>query len=439
VTAPADRSRTSTPGQPLKLLLGQRRAGSPSIPVWLGLHRFDLPFEEISEEHPLPLGQGVLHPPDEQVPVLLLAGRAVWGPLPVLEQLAEHAPGLWPARPEERARARAAAAEIAAGFPVLRALLPSLAPGVAPPERLHRPLAAEVQRLRRLIAMRGARADGPFLFGGFSIADAMLAGLGGRLLRDTLGQDKGALAYLDTLERLPALRGWMELASEAGPVQPEMPTAPEHLVEPEAAQQAQEQALPAAPDPPAPPPPPPQAPPPPRPRLDEVDRPPIAYLDETPSRSWRSLPIIERIGLPPPIPPLPPVPTRNAPPSLGEDEAAARARRAALPERPVRPPAPAPAARVPRVPPALEPPAEAEPPPAPVDPPKEGEGSFMFRLRRPGTASGDPDARPINRFARAISTGRLREEEPEPPQGDGGGSRRPSSIKPIGFSTQRRR
>ncbi len=435
MTAPADRSRTSTPGQPCKLLLGQRRAGSPSIPVWLALHRFDLPFEEIAEEQPLPLGQAAVHPPDEQVPVLLLAGRAVWGPLPVLEQLAEHAPGLWPAGPEERAKARAAAAEIAAGFPVLRALLAGLAPGAAPPERLRRPLAAEVQRLRRLIAMRGARADGPFLFGGFSIADAMLAGLAGRLLRDALGQDKGALAYLDTLERLPALRSWMELAEEAGPVQPDVPAAPEHLVEPEAAQQAQEQALPAAPEPPAPPPPPPPlAPPPPRPRLDEADRPPIAYLDETPQRGWRGLPIIERIGLPPPIPPLPPVPVRNAPPPAGQDEAAARVQRAALPEHPVRPPAPTSPARV-----TPQPPAEAEPPPAPVDPPKEGEGSFMFRLRRPGTASGDPDARPINRFARAISTGRLREEEPEPPQEDGGGSRRPSSIKPIGFSTQRRR
>lgn len=446
-------------GPPPRLLLGERVCGSPALPVWLALHQFGLSFTEIAAA-PEPQEPRARALAPEHGPVLYRAGGAIWGPLPVLEALAEGHAKIWPAEPGARAQARAVAAELASGFAVLRGLLAARPPPAEIPERLRRPLAGEIQRLRAMIGgLRAAcpPARGPFLFGGFCGADAMMAALAGPLTARALADERSCAAYLQALDALPALRAWMaEAGAAAAPALPEIAS---HLVLPEVAEQAEEQPAPPVPEAPPPPPPPPAAPPPPaspRPRLEDVDRPPIAYLDETPAKGWRRLPIVERLAVPPPIPPLPPVPLRSGPGPGEQPGQAAPPLRPRHPVLPPPPPATAPAGRTPAVPeaprPEQRPPPEPTPPPAPPPPaagPSEGsageETSFMFRLRRPGTTQGDQNERPLNRFARVLSKARPPENEEPPPDGGpgaAGGERpgiRPSSIKPIGFSDRRRR
>jgi glutathione S-transferase len=83
-------------------------------------------------------------------------------------------------------------------------------------------LSADVQRdIERVLAIwRDCRArfdrDGPFLFGGFSIADAMFAPVALRFRTYGIEVDDNARAWTAALLELPALREWL-LAAEAEP------------------------------------------------------------------------------------------------------------------------------------------------------------------------------------------------------------------------------
>src|SRR5207237_212251 len=97
--------------------------------------------------------------------------------LAICEYLAELAPDakLWPADRAARARARAISAEMHAGFAALRRDMPmdvcSDKPGVGhTAEAL-----ADARRVMEIWREQLAASGGPFLFGAFTIADAMYA------------------------------------------------------------------------------------------------------------------------------------------------------------------------------------------------------------------------------------------------------------------------
>ncbi|HWL70574.1 MAG TPA: glutathione S-transferase [Geminicoccus sp.] len=444
----------ATTGGPLPcFVLGSRQAGSPALPVWLVLRQLGIPFEE-APFRPVPVAGRLpfaVEPPQDQVPLLHAGRLLVWGALPILEHLAERHAGVWPADRAARAAVREVAAEAANSFPRLQALAAGEAAGRLPQPREIGGLTEELRRLQRLVDRHRHQAagGGPFLFGTFSGADALLAPLLGRVLRQALAADPVATGYFRALAALPACQAWLAEADQ--PAEAAAPVAaPTHLIAPEAAEQAQEQAEPQpappveeppAPTPPVEEPPPAGEPPvpPPPPRLEDVDRPPITYLEDPPVLGWRRLPFLERIAPLPLAPPsLPPLPTRTSP--SGTAVPPVRPPAAAAPE-PVPPARPTRQPRAPVRPPVAPPPAEPARPertaPERTRPADEGEDPFLFRLRRPGTV-GEPGSRPLNRFARALGTGRQRDpqppdDEPEPPGG------RPAAIKPIGFSTQRRR
>ncbi len=57
--------------------------------------------------------------------------------------------------------------------------------------------------------------QGPFLFGGFSIADAMYAPVVMRFVSYAIALDASTRAYVETIADLPALREWLaEAATE---------------------------------------------------------------------------------------------------------------------------------------------------------------------------------------------------------------------------------
>ena len=241
---------------PIRLTVGPRTAGAATLPAWLALSVFGVPFETIAADADR---QGDL--PDgapTHGPVLQQAGLVVWGPLAVMTHLGEQQPAMWPSDRAARAQARSVAAEVASGFADLRAAILLDLRGEPVPDRRGRGLARDVARVRRIVADgRGtvAKTAGPFLFGRFCLADAMLAGVTGDLLGRMLAADPVCRAYLGALNDLPALRAWLRNADTAAILAEDVVLPVEHLVGPEEAEHAErlaEQSAstePAAPEP----------------------------------------------------------------------------------------------------------------------------------------------------------------------------------------------
>lgn len=140
-----------------------------------------IPFREINIRLRQPDSQAQIlrHSPSGKVPTLLTGTHVVWDSLAILEFLAEMHPEakLWPAAQAARARARSVAAEMHSGFAALREHCPMDLLARLPMAALPDAVSADV---RRIVALwRDCRLQfgpaGPFLFGGFSAADAMYA------------------------------------------------------------------------------------------------------------------------------------------------------------------------------------------------------------------------------------------------------------------------
>lgn len=162
----------------MELVIGTKKWSSWSMRPWLVLKRTGAAFEErLIELRQADGGTAAAirpHSPSGLVPALKDGDLTVWDSLAICEHLAERFPeaGLWPADPQARALARAAAAEMHAGFSSLR--------GECPMDLTAEPHVAELsdathKDIRRIVALWNdllRRFDGPFLGGAWGIADA---------------------------------------------------------------------------------------------------------------------------------------------------------------------------------------------------------------------------------------------------------------------------
>lgn len=205
----------------LTLYIGNKAYSSWSLRAWLPLRHIGAAFEEVM----IPLDEpGVrvpaihAHSPTGKVPALRHGDLTVWESLAIGEYVAELFPeaGLWPEDRAARAVARAASAEMATGFAELRAALPMNVRRKVPSRPLPEPVARHAARIQELWRSCRSRwgAGGDFLFGRFSIADAMYAPVVTRF--ETYGVEVDAVArgYMDAVLGLPAMRAWIAGAAE---------------------------------------------------------------------------------------------------------------------------------------------------------------------------------------------------------------------------------
>jgi glutathione S-transferase len=200
----------------LRLFLGNKNYSSWSMRPWIALKVAGIEFEE--EVVPFDFENG--NPefrrfsPTMKVPVLQDDGLTVWDSLAILEYVADRFPekALWPADQAGRARARSISAEMHAGFPALRAACPMNMRRA--PETL--PVSAEVKAdVARVVTIWSEcldRSGGPFLFGGFTIADAMYAPVVSRFETYGLSKDPAAARYIEAMTGLGAWKEWREAA-----------------------------------------------------------------------------------------------------------------------------------------------------------------------------------------------------------------------------------
>lgn len=201
----------------LKLYLGSKTYSSWSLRPWLALRAAGVAFEE----HLLPLDTDIFRTTlapfaavgaPGRVPMLVDGDVVVWESLAIIEYAAERYRELdfWPQEPVARAMARAVATEMHASFSALRS---ELAMNLArPPERRPISAAAQADVARILAIWTNARArfaaDGPFLFGRFSAADAMFAPVATRLHTYQVPLDPVSAAYVAAIYAQPDFVRW---------------------------------------------------------------------------------------------------------------------------------------------------------------------------------------------------------------------------------------
>jgi glutathione S-transferase len=164
----------------LQLLIANKNYSSWSVRPWLVLKHFGIGFETVvAALYQDESAQATIRSWSDagKVPVLRDGGLTVWESLAIIEYLADKFPGLeiWPAYPEERARARAVSAEMHAGFTAMRNELPMNARRRYDGFRYSDEAAADIGRVQRLWNDCLSHSNGPFLFGPFCAADAMFA------------------------------------------------------------------------------------------------------------------------------------------------------------------------------------------------------------------------------------------------------------------------
>ena len=211
----------------LVLVIGNKAYSSWSLRPWLLMKQAGIGFEEIRlslyEEG---ARQNILlHSPTGKVPVLRDGGLTIWDSLAICEYLAEKLPEkqLWPADVAARAHARAISAEMHSGFTNLRGQMPMNVRREITGRARTPKVVAEVARVETIWndcrSRHGGR--GPFLFGDFSIADAMYAPVVSRLRTYGVTLAEKAGEYAAAIHALPAMQEWIAGAHAETEVNPQ--------------------------------------------------------------------------------------------------------------------------------------------------------------------------------------------------------------------------
>ncbi len=208
----------------LRLVTGDRQLSSWSLRPWILLRNLGLAFEEIRLRLDTPEFESRIGSlsPTRRVPVLIAGSLTVWDSLAICEYASELAHGAgWPEEAAQRAQARAISAEMHSGFQALRTQWP-LQSASTLDVQLDRHAQADVARVDAIWQSCLAHGgQGPWLFGRYSIADAMYAPV---VLRfNTYGAELSppSRAYAAAVLADPWIRQWVaEAASEIEPAQP---------------------------------------------------------------------------------------------------------------------------------------------------------------------------------------------------------------------------
>jgi len=205
------------------IYLGNKNYSSWSLRPWLALKHTGAAFEEVMIQLDQTDSAANLNrrSPSGRVPVLQHGALMIWESLAICEYLAEQFPAarLWPEEREARAHARAVSNEMHGGFAELRKYLPMDISRRWPLGDRMVKVGADIARIgaiwrecRARFGSRGANGGGDFLFGGFTIADAMFAPVVTRFVTYSVSLDPVCSAYVAAMQRWPAMQQWTAAA-----------------------------------------------------------------------------------------------------------------------------------------------------------------------------------------------------------------------------------
>lgn len=207
------------------LIIGNQKYSSWSLRPWLVMKEFKIDFTEIkiylykseSKEKILK------YSPSGKVPALIHSEHqkddlVIWDSLAICEFLAEEHPTkyLWPEDRYLRAQARSVSHEMHSGFNAIRNDLPMNCNTSIVLKNISHDLQADIKRVCDIWQELRTKhsSKGPYLFGEFSICDAMFAPIALRF--NSYGIKVGPLEqeYIKQILQMPSVKIWMAAGCE---------------------------------------------------------------------------------------------------------------------------------------------------------------------------------------------------------------------------------
>ena len=203
------------------LYLGTKTYSSWSLRPWLVAKKAGLDFEEVIIDFDQPDTKQKIQAvsPSAKVPVWVDEHIRIWDSLAICEYFAEQVPSLWPVDRIQRAKARSISAEMHSGFAALRT---EMGMNVRAYQRQIELSDAALNDLKRieniwtdLLQQQQSSGDqAAWLFGEFSIADAMFAPVAIRLNAYAVTMSPVMKAYQAKFYADPDFQQWIRDAEE---------------------------------------------------------------------------------------------------------------------------------------------------------------------------------------------------------------------------------
>ena len=202
----------------LTLVIGNKNYSSWSLRPWLFMKHQGVAFDEILIPLDTPSTRETMdkYGPSGRVPVLRKGELAIWDSLAICEYIAELSGGGWPKEPPARAVARSVSAEMHSGFANLRTLWPMNARARNRRTAMTAGLEADIERIDEIWNDCRARfgAGGPWLFGEYSIADAMYAPVALRFNTYGASISQAARWYIASVLEDAPMQEWLAAAKQ---------------------------------------------------------------------------------------------------------------------------------------------------------------------------------------------------------------------------------
>ena len=198
-----------------ELYIANKNYSSWSLRPWLLMVERAIPFQErlVALQDGSSWDAFRAFAPNGKVPCLRDGDTVVWDSLAIVEYLAEHHPGVWPADAKARAWARCASAEMHSGFTALRTTCPMNCAVRVELHGIDAPLQRDLARLAELWNEGLARFGGPFLAGSrFTAVDAFYAPVAFRVQTYGLSLSPEASGWVERMLALPSMRRWYDEA-----------------------------------------------------------------------------------------------------------------------------------------------------------------------------------------------------------------------------------
>jgi glutathione S-transferase len=212
--------KTVLDGSTSVLLIGSKNYSSWSLRPWLFLRKAGFKFREqlVYLDESDYQAQIAALSPSRRVPLLIDGGVKIWDSLAICEYVAELTGFGLPKDRAARAQARSVAAEMHSGFQTLRNECPMNVRARNRRVPLTPQLDADIARVDEIWSGCRERygAGGDWLFGDFSVADAMFAPVFFRFQSYGMPLRAVSQEYLDHALGDPVLREWQDASSKEG-------------------------------------------------------------------------------------------------------------------------------------------------------------------------------------------------------------------------------
>lgn len=200
----------------MKLYIGNQNYSSWSLRAWLIFAHYDLDVEiekiKLFTNDFYKTLENVT--PTAKVPTLVCDNVTVWDSLAIMEYVNEALLNgqAWPAQQSERAKARAISAEMHSGFMDLRNELPMNCRAKRA-VTLSQGALNDITRIDQIWSQQMSQYPDGWLFGEWSIADAMYAPVVLRTLTYGIGLSESATKYQQKVLNSRAMQRWLQEAS----------------------------------------------------------------------------------------------------------------------------------------------------------------------------------------------------------------------------------